>query len=99
MGFRFRRSIKIAPGIRLNVSKSGISATIGTRGATVNIGKRGTRTTVGIPGSGISYSELSKPASKPVDAEGDGPEGSKNLLMGIGFIAALILVAWVIDKL
>lgn len=57
MGFRFRRSIKLLPGIRLNVSKSGVSTSIGVPGAHVSIGPKGTRTTVGIPGSGISYSE------------------------------------------
>ena len=57
MGFRFRKSIKIAPGVRINLTKNGISSvSLGKRGATVNIGKKGTRGTVGIPGSGLSYS-------------------------------------------
>jgi hypothetical protein len=57
------RSIKIAPGIHLNVSKSGLSTSIGTRGATVNIGPKGTRGTVGIPGTGISYSDKLSPTA------------------------------------
>jgi hypothetical protein len=58
MGFRFRKSIKLLPGVRLNISKTGVSTSVGTGGATVNL-KRGRkpRVTVGIPGSGISYSE------------------------------------------
>ncbi|NDK57375.1 DUF4236 domain-containing protein [Pontibacter fetidus] len=56
MGFRFRKSFKLMPGVRLNVSKSGLSTSIGGKGATVNISRKGTRTTVGIPGSGVSYS-------------------------------------------
>lgn len=62
MAVRFRKSIKIAPGIRLNISKSGISTSIGPRGATVNLrgGKR--RVTVGIPGTGLSSTQdISKP--------------------------------------
>ncbi|MET3813300.1 hypothetical protein ABIB18_000650 [Pantoea sp. UYEF8] len=56
MGFRFRRRIKIAPGVYINVGKSGItSATIGKAGASLNVGKKGTRTTVGLPGTGMSY--------------------------------------------
>ena len=47
MGFRFRRSIKILPGVRLNFGKRGISTSIGIRGAHVTVGKTGTRTTVG----------------------------------------------------
>lgn len=57
MGFRFKKVIKIAPGIKLNVSKSGISTSIGPKGATMNVGRHGVRGTVGIPGSGLSYSQ------------------------------------------
>lgn len=56
MGFRFRKSFKIAPGIRTTISKSGISTRIGGKGFSVSKGKRGTRMNVGIPGTGISYS-------------------------------------------
>jgi len=55
MAFRFRKSIKIAPGVRLNVGKTGGSFTVGKRGATVNFGKRGIHGNVGIPGTGLSY--------------------------------------------
>lgn len=55
MAFRFRRSIKIAPGVRLNIGKSGGSLTIGGRGASVNFGSRGVYANLGIPGSGLSY--------------------------------------------
>lgn len=57
MGFRFRKSVKLMPGVRLNIGKSGVSASLGVKGASVNIGKRGVRSTAGIPGTGISYSE------------------------------------------
>ncbi|WP_288074680.1 DUF4236 domain-containing protein [Pseudomonas sp.] len=55
MGIRFRKSIKVAPGIKLNISKSGVSTTIGKRGASVNIGKKGVHANAGIPGTGLSY--------------------------------------------
>ena len=54
---RFRKSFKIVPGVRINLSRSGVSTTLGGRGASVNIGRRGTRTTVGIPGTGLSFSQ------------------------------------------
>lgn len=60
MGFRFRRSVRLAPGVRLNFSKSGVSTSVGGRGATVNLSKHGTRTTVGLPGTGLSYSTMSQ---------------------------------------
>ncbi|MGP7733598.1 DUF4236 domain-containing protein [Oceanimonas smirnovii] len=57
MGFKFRKRIKIAPGLHVNVSKSGVSTSLGKPGATINIGKKGVKSTVGIPGSGLSYSQ------------------------------------------
>ncbi|EAA4186199.1 DUF4236 domain-containing protein [Salmonella enterica subsp. enterica] len=56
MGFRFRQRIKIAPGVHINIGKTGItSASIGRAGATLNVGKKGVKTTAGIPGTGLSY--------------------------------------------
>ncbi|MHB8477861.1 MAG: DUF4236 domain-containing protein [Steroidobacteraceae bacterium] len=52
MGFRFRRSVKILPGIRLNFGKRGVSTSIGVRGAHITFGGTGTRTTVGLAHSG-----------------------------------------------
>lgn len=53
---RFRKSVKICKGVKVNFSKSGASLSLGGRGHSVNIGGRGTRTTIGIPGTGLSYS-------------------------------------------
>jgi hypothetical protein len=50
---RFGKSVKIAPGVRLNFSRSGVSTTIGGRGMSVNTGRRGTFVNAGIPGTGI----------------------------------------------
>jgi len=55
MGFRFQRRIKIAPGFRLNLSKSGASLSMGRLGAWLNLSARGLQTTLGIPGTGLSY--------------------------------------------
>lgn len=65
MGFRFQRRIKIMPGVTLNVGKRGVSTSIGRRGAHITFGQNGVRTTVGIPGTGISYTSLSKPSHAP----------------------------------
>lgn len=53
---RFRKTVKICKGVKVNFSKSGASLSLGGRGHSVNIGGRGTRTTIGIPGTGLSYS-------------------------------------------
>ncbi|ROR32585.1 DUF4236 domain-containing protein [Inmirania thermothiophila] len=55
MSFRFWRRIRIAPGVTLNLSKSGGSLSFGPRGAKFTIGPRGKRATVGIPGTGLFY--------------------------------------------
>jgi len=55
MGFRFQKRISILPGVRINLSKSGVSTSLGPRGADVNIGKDGVTANAGIPGTGLSY--------------------------------------------
>jgi hypothetical protein len=56
MGLRFQKRIKILPGVYINLSKSGVSASVGGHGATVNVGSTGRRmVTLGIPGTGLSY--------------------------------------------
>lgn len=66
MPTRFRKTFKILPGVKANVSKSGVSFTVGTKGHHLNFSKRGVRQTVGLPGSGISHtSYLVKNDTKP----------------------------------
>ncbi len=55
MGFRFYRRKQLFPGLRLNLSRSGPSLTLGVRGAHVTVGRRGMTRTVGIPGTGMFY--------------------------------------------
>jgi len=55
VGFRFQRRIALFPGVRLNISKSGMSLSIGPRGLGVTISRRGIHLNTGIPGTGLSY--------------------------------------------
>lgn len=56
MGWNFRKSVKILPGVRLNFGKKGLASTsFGPRGAKVNVGKKGVFLNTGIPGTGLSY--------------------------------------------
>jgi hypothetical protein len=55
MGFRFQKRLSILPGVRINLSKGGVSTSLGPRGADVNIGRDGVTTNAGIPGTGLSY--------------------------------------------
>ena len=56
MGFRFRKSIKIAPGVKLNLNKKSASVSFGGKGAHYTVSSTGKKTaSVGIPGTGMSY--------------------------------------------
>jgi hypothetical protein len=54
MSWRFRRSFKVIPGVKLNLSKRGLSCSIGGAPFTVNVGPRGVYGTASVPGTGIS---------------------------------------------
>lgn len=56
MGFRFRKSVKIAPGVRMNFGKKSTSISVGGKYHHTTISSTGRRTkTTSIPGTGISY--------------------------------------------
>jgi len=79
-GLRFQKRLQVLPGVRINLSKSGASASVGPRGADVNIGSHGVTTNAGIPGTGISYrSKLGKTSSSLI--------GVVALVAGLGFAA------------
>jgi hypothetical protein len=86
MGFRFRRTVRIAPGVRLNFSKRGTSMSLGGHGVTENISKRGTRTTYSLRGTGLSYT------TKTSKASGCGC-AIPMMVFGIAIIAATVSVA------
>lgn len=70
MAFRFQKRIKILPGLRLNVSKTGISWTVGTRGASVTSRDGNLTGNAGLPGTGVSYRKrLDLPDAEPVSQE------------------------------
>lgn len=55
MPLRFRKSISLAKGVRLNFGKRGASLSLGGKGLSVNLSDRGAKTTIGLPGTGLSY--------------------------------------------
>ena len=66
MGFRYRRSYKIFPGVKINVGKKSTSVTLGGKFFRTTINrKRGTVTrSVSTPIRGLSYSETERIARK-----------------------------------
>lgn len=68
MGLRYRKSIKLGGGFRINISKSGIGYSYGVPGYRVTHTANGRkRTTASIPGTGISY--VSESSGKKKKAE------------------------------
>jgi tetratricopeptide (TPR) repeat protein len=56
VSMRFRKSIKLAPGVRLNVGKKGVGVSAGVRGARISANTSGRRTvSASIPGTGLGY--------------------------------------------
>lgn len=61
MGIRYRKSINLGGGFRVNISKSGVGYSWGVKGARITKTSKGTtRTTLSLPGTGISYVEETK---------------------------------------
>lgn len=66
MGLRFRKSIKIAPGVRVNFGKKSTGVSFGTKGARVSFNSKGRVTrSVGIPGTGLYYQQSSGLGKRP----------------------------------
>ncbi len=58
MGLQFRKRIKICKGVNLNLSKTGVGISVGTKGARYSMHSSGRKTaTVGIPGTGLYYTK------------------------------------------
>ena len=85
MGFRFRKSINLGGGFKMNLSKSGIGYSFGTKGYRVTKkANGGVRRTASIPGTGISY------------VKETGGKRSNNGCLNILFLWPIKLVYWMI---
>ena len=69
MGLRFRKSIRLCKGLRLNIGKTGFSISAGIPGFRKTIHSSGKVTTsIGIPGTGIYYVDTKNPTKKKASA-------------------------------
>jgi hypothetical protein len=63
---RFYNRVSLLPGLRLNLSRSGTSVSVGHRGAWYTVGPHGhRRVTPGLPVTGLFYAEHVPPARAP----------------------------------
>jgi hypothetical protein len=88
MPFRFRKIFSLGKGLRINLSKSGFSTSIGRPGATLNIGRKGIRPTVGIPGTGISFT----PSTAQNFSTGQNTNQNKNFINVVTLIISGSLI-------
>lgn len=104
MGIRFRKSIKLGGGTKLNLSKSGVGISTGVKGFRVSKNTSGrSRVTSSLPGTGLSYvNELgssgipagdSTPSSGTSSgSSGKGPKKNRGKLIGSLVMILLVLV-------
>ena len=71
MSFGFKKRIKIAPGLHINIGKKGVSARVGGRVAGVTVGTSGARASANIPGTGVSFRHKISGPEKSSVAEQD----------------------------
>lgn len=102
MGFRFRRRIKLFPGVTLNLNKTGVSVSAGVRGAKVTVGKKGVRQTIGLPGTGLSHTtytkfgNISAPRTSsytPSSGQSRSNMSASDVIIVIGVLLLIILAA------
>lgn len=102
VGFRFRKSINLPGGFRVNASKSGLSYSWGTKGYRVTKTAKGTtRRTITAPGTGISYSEETGGASEergPENRTGCGGCLIKIIVIPAAMIIILVLLLLIFKK-
>ncbi len=94
MGMRFKKSKKIAPGVKLNVSNKSIGVSVGGKGVHHSVSSSGRKTTtVSAPGTGLSYVKTSGGGSrkrKSSKKAQSGTVGCGTILLG--FILFFLIV-------
>jgi hypothetical protein len=88
MGLRFRRSITLGKGLRLNLGKRNASIGIGPRAFGLRVGTAGNWIRASLPGSGLSYS-----------ARVGGARARGGASTVIGAVVVLVIIIWVIQAL
>lgn len=99
MAWSYRRRIKVAPGVHLNISKSGVSTSYGMKGMSITTGPRGTYLNTSIPGTGLyNRQKIDSGTSSSMDANYDTPDGERPKIINDGGkgcgIMLLFLLFW-----
>lgn len=93
MAWRFRKSMSLGKGIRLNFGKKGIGMSVGVKGFRVGVGSKGAYTSTSIPGTGLySVNYLKKNSQSLQSSSALNSSSSNNTLIWIFGIIGLILL-------
>lgn len=80
MGLRFRKSITLCKGVKLNLGKTGMSVSVGGKGYHKTINTQGQVTTsMGIPGTGIYYTDTKNLRENKTTSSKNNWAGANNL--------------------
>jgi hypothetical protein len=94
VGFRVKKSFKLAPGVRMTVTPRGVGVSAGPRGAKLSVHSSGRVTqTVSLPGSGISHTTSFRPTARP-PAGSAAPTGQSRPLQPASPMPGLISPKW-----
>lgn len=96
MGLRFYRRLRLFPGVTLNLSRRGISTSVGTRGLRVTLGHGKVRETVGLPGSGLSYTSVQTHHEAPRAAQSQAVPMHRHVVGVLVLTGLLAWLAWLV---
>ena len=98
MAMRFRRSVKVAPGVKVNLSKKNVGVTVGTEGAHYSVNTSGKKTTtVGVPGTGVSFVDVSsKKHQQGVGGTQTGSAERRPMSKGVYIALLVVAILWTI---
>lgn len=100
MGLNFRKSIKIADGVKLNVGKKSAGVSVGGKyvGASFN-SRTGARVRASLPGTGLSYTKSLGGSKKSTSKRHKKSMASTILLVAVVVLAVLFVVYKNWDKI
>lgn len=95
MGWRFRKSKQLLPGVRLNINKKSFSLSFGRKGMRYTVNSNGKKTvSAGIPGTGLYYTKSSSGKRLVPSEESKKQSKRKSLDKYVYFLMLSILIAY-----
>lgn len=93
MGLKVRKSIKVAPGIKVNIGKKSIGISAGNKygGVSVN-SKTGVTKRTSIPGTGISYTERGSGTKAKPNSQKSNSSQAKASPVALRVLGVLLLI-------